>query len=112
MRRRYIDDSRHGFFSRSSDYNSFVIERLRNDFSADEKLGYVYVPLSAPPNDYYGGTRPGDDLFFDSLVALDAKTGKRVWHFQTVHHDLWDYDIPTPPMLADIKVNGRLRKAA
>jgi glucose dehydrogenase len=83
-----------------------------NGFSADEQLGYIYVPLSAPPNDYYGGTRPGDDLFSDSLVALDAKTGKRVWHFQTVHHDLWDYDIPTPPMLADIKVNGRLRKAA
>ena len=83
-----------------------------NGFSADKQLGYVYVPLSAPPNDYYGGVRPGDDLFSDSLVALDAKTGKRVWHFQTVHHDLWDYDIPTPPMLADIKVNGRLRKAA
>jgi quinoprotein glucose dehydrogenase len=83
-----------------------------NGFSADEQLGYVYVPLSAPPNDYYGGIRPGDDLFSDSLVALDAKTGKRVWHFQTVHHDLWDYDIPTPPMLADVKVNGRLRKAA
>ncbi len=83
-----------------------------NGFSADRQLGYVYVPLSAPPNDYYGGIRPGDDLFSDSLVALDAKTGKRVWHFQTVHHDLWDYDIPTPPMLADIKVNGRLRKAA
>jgi glucose dehydrogenase len=83
-----------------------------NGFSADKQLGYVYVPLSAPPNDYYGGIRPGDDLFSDSLVALDAKTGRRVWHFQTVHHDLWDYDIPTPPMLADIKVNGRLRKAA
>ena len=83
-----------------------------NGFSADKQLGYVYVPLSAPPNDYYGGIRPGDDFFSDSLVALDAKTGKRVWHFQTVHHDLWDYDIPTPPMLADIKVNGRLRKAA
>ena len=70
------------------------------------------MPLSAPPNDYYGGIRPGDDLFSDSLVAIDAKTGKRVWHFQTVHHDLWDYDIPTPPMLADIKVNGRMHKAA
>jgi quinoprotein glucose dehydrogenase len=83
-----------------------------NGFSADAQLGYVYVPLSAPPNDYYGGVRPGDDLYSDSLVALDARTGKRVWHFQTVHHDLWDYDIPTPPMLADIKVNGRMRKAA
>ncbi len=81
-------------------------------FSADEQLGYVYVPLSAPNNDYYGGARPGGNLYSDSLVALDAKTGKRVWHFQTVHHDLWDYDLPTPPILADIKVNGRMRKAA
>jgi quinoprotein glucose dehydrogenase len=81
-------------------------------FSADEKLGYVYVPLSAPSNDYYGGARPGNDLYSDSLVALDAKTGKQVWHYQIVHHDLWDYDLPTPPMLADIKVNGHMRKAA
>ena len=81
-------------------------------FSADEQLGYVYVPLSAPSNDYYGGVRPGNDLYSDSLVALDVKTGKRVWHYQIVHHDLWDYDLPSPPMLADIKVNGRMRKAA
>jgi quinoprotein glucose dehydrogenase len=81
-------------------------------FSADDKLGYVYVPLSAPANDYYGVARPGNNLYSDSLVALDAKTGKKVWHFQTVHHDLWDYDLPTPPILADIKVNGRMRKAA
>ena len=81
-------------------------------FSADEQLGYVYVPLSAPSNDYYGGARPGNDLYSDSLVALDAKTGKKVWHYQLVHHDLWDYDLPAPPMLADIKVNGRMRKAA
>jgi len=83
-----------------------------NGFSADEKLGYVYVPLSAPTNDYFGGRRPGNNLYSDSLVALDVKTGKPVWHFQTVHHDLWDYDVPTPPMLADIKVNGQVRKAA
>jgi quinoprotein glucose dehydrogenase len=81
-------------------------------FSGDDKLGYVYVPLSAPTNDNYGGLRPGDNLYGDSLVAIDVKTGKKVWHFQTVHHDLWDYDIPAPPILADIKVNGRLRKAA
>jgi quinoprotein glucose dehydrogenase len=81
-------------------------------FSADEELGYVYLPLSAPPSDYDGRARPGDNLYSDSLVALDVKTGKKVWHYQTVHHDLWDYDLPTPPMLADIKVNGRTRKAA
>lgn len=81
-------------------------------FSADEQLGYVYLPLSAPPSDYDGRGRPGDNLYSDSLVALDVKTGRKVWHFQTVHHDLWDYDLPTPPMLADIMVNGRRRKAA
>jgi quinoprotein glucose dehydrogenase len=81
-------------------------------FSADEELGYVYLPLSAPPSDYDGRARPGDNLYSDSLVALDVKTGKKVWHYQTVHHDLWDYDLPTPPMLANIKVNGRVRKAA
>ncbi|MBN8817555.1 MAG: PQQ-binding-like beta-propeller repeat protein [Sphingomonas sp.] len=83
-----------------------------NGFSADEQLGYVYAPLSAPPSDYDGRLRPGDNLYSDSLVAIDVKTGKKVWHFQTVHHDLWDYDLPTPPILADIKVNGRMRKAA
>lgn len=81
-------------------------------FSADEQLGYVYVPLSAPPNDYYGGARPGSALYSDSLVALDARTGRKVWHYQVVHHDLWDYDLTTPPMLADIKVNGHVHKAA
>ena len=83
-----------------------------NGFSADEQLGYVYAPLSAPPSDYDGRLRPGDNLYSDSLVAIDVTTGKKVWHFQTVHHDLWDYDLPTPPILADIKVNGRMRKAA
>ena len=81
-------------------------------FTADEKLGYVYLPLSAPANDYYGVARPGDNLYSDSLVALDARTGRKIWHYQTVHHDLWDYDLPTPPMLADIMVNGRKRQAA
>ena len=75
--------------------------------SADEELGYVYLPLSSAANDWYGGHRPGDNLFSDSLVCLDAKTGKRVWHFQMVHHDLWDYDNPAAPMLADITVDGR-----
>ena len=75
--------------------------------SADERLGYVYVPLSAPSVSYYGGWRPGNNLYSDSLVALNAKTGKLVWHFQMVHHDLWDYDTVGPPVLADITVNGR-----
>ncbi|MBI3264948.1 MAG: PQQ-binding-like beta-propeller repeat protein [Acidobacteria bacterium] len=74
--------------------------------AADEDLGYVYVPLSAPTASVYGGHRPGDNLFSDTLVALDAKTGTRVWHFQMVHHDLWEYDTVGPPTLGDITVDG------
>ncbi len=74
--------------------------------SADEELGYVYLPLSTPTNDWYGGQRLGDGLFAESLVCLDATTGKRVWHFQTVHHGVWDYDLPGAPVLCDIKVDG------
>ena len=79
--------------------------------SADPELGYVYLPLSSPTNDYYGGHRLGDNLFSDSLVCVDASTGKRVWHFQTVHHDVWDYDLPAAPILGDITVDGRRIKA-
>ena len=79
--------------------------------SADEELGYVYLPLSTPTSDYYGGHRPGDNLFAESLVCLDARTGERVWHFQAVHHGLWDYDFPAAPNLIDITVDGREIKA-
>jgi quinoprotein glucose dehydrogenase len=79
--------------------------------SADEELGYVYLPFGAATNDYYGGHRPGDNLFANSLVCLNAKTGERVWHFQTVHHDLWDYDIPCAPNLVDVVVDGKAIKA-
>jgi quinoprotein glucose dehydrogenase len=75
--------------------------------SADPERGLVYVPTDAPTNDVYGGFRPGDNLFGSSIVALDARTGERVWHFQTVHHDVWDYDAPVPPMLVDLTVDGR-----
>ena len=75
--------------------------------SADEDLGYVYIPLGTPTNDWYGGHRLGDNLFAESLLCLEAKTGKRVWHFQTVHHGVWDYDLPAAPVLCSIKVNGR-----
>jgi quinoprotein glucose dehydrogenase len=78
---------------------------------ADEELGYVYLPTEEATGDYYGGTRPGDNLYAESIVALDAATGKRVWHFQTLHHGIWDYDLPAPPVLADITVNGRPIKA-
>jgi len=79
--------------------------------SADEELGYVYLPLTAPTASYYGGWRPGDNLYSNSLIALDAKTGRLVWHFQMVHHDIWEYDNVGPPILADLKVDGRRVKA-
>jgi glucose dehydrogenase/imidazolonepropionase-like amidohydrolase len=71
-------------------------------FTLDTARGLVYLPVSTPSNDYYGGARKGDNLFAESLVCLDARTGKRVWHFQTVHHGLWDYDLPAPPLLATV----------
>ena len=79
--------------------------------SADEQLGYVYIPLTAPTAAYFGGFRPGDNLFSNALVALDAKTGRRIWHFQMVHHDLWEYDTVGPATLGDITVDGRRIKA-
>jgi len=75
--------------------------------SADEELGLVYVPTEAPTNDAYGGHRPGDNLFGNSVLALDLKTGRRVWYFQTSHHDIWDWDVPCAPVLVDIVVEGR-----
>ena len=80
-------------------------------FSADEELGLVYMPLSSSTNDMYGGHRVGDDLFSQSLVAVNAETGERVWHYQTVHHGLWDYDLPAAPILMDITVLDRAIQA-
>ncbi len=79
--------------------------------SADPELGYVYVPTGTPTNDWYGGHRPGDNLFAESIVCLDAKTGERVWHFQFVHHGLWDYDATAAPLLLDLVVDGRAVRA-
>jgi quinoprotein glucose dehydrogenase len=79
--------------------------------SADEELGYIYLPVSTPTNDYYGGHRVGDGLYGESLVCLEAATGKKVWHYQLVHHGLWDYDLPAAPNLVDITVNGERIKA-
>jgi quinoprotein glucose dehydrogenase len=73
----------------------------------DEERGLLYVPVGTPSNDYYGGRRKGDNLFAESIVCLNARTGERVWHFQAVHHGLWDYDLASPPTLADIEVEGR-----
>lgn len=79
-------------------------------YSADPELGLVYIPVGMPLMDEYGGHRPGDNLFGNSLVALDVKTGTRRWHFQMVHHDIWDYDTPIAPNLMDVVIDGRMRK--
>jgi len=79
--------------------------------SVDEELGLVYLPVESPTSDFYGGHRPGNNLFGESLVCVDLKTGKRKWHFQVVHHPIWDYDLSSAPLLADINVNGQTIKA-
>lgn len=79
-------------------------------YSADPDLGLVYIPVGMPLMDEYGGHRPGNNLYGNSIVALDAKTGVRKWHFQMVHHDIWDYDTPMSPNLLDVTVDGRKRK--
>lgn len=76
-------------------------------FTADTARGLVYLPVSTPSNDWYGGRRKGDNLFAESIVCLDARTGRRVWHYQLVHHGLWDYDPPAPPNLVTIRPGGR-----
>jgi len=79
--------------------------------SVDEELGLVYLPVELPTGDIYGGHRPGNGLFGETLVAVDLKTGQRKWHYQLVHHGIWDFDIPCAPMLIDITINGRSIKA-
>ena len=79
--------------------------------SVDDELGYIYLPTGTATSDYYGGHRLGDNLFAESLVALDIETGQRMWHFQAVHHGVWDYDFPAAPTLIDITVDGRPVKA-
>jgi quinoprotein glucose dehydrogenase len=78
--------------------------------SFDPETGYVFVPTEAPTGDFYGGHRPGSNLFSTSLLVLDSRTGERIWHFQTVHHDIWDMDNPAAPILADIVIEGQPRK--
>jgi len=79
--------------------------------TVDEELGLVYLPVEDPTSDFYGGHRPGNNLFGDSLVCVDLKTGQRKWHFQIAHHPIWDYDLSSAPLLADITVNGKAIKA-
>jgi len=82
-----------------------------NQISVDEDLGLAYLPVETPTSDFYGGHRPGNNLFADSIVAVDLKTGQRKWHYQLVHHSLWNFDVSAAPILADITVNGRPVKA-
>src|SRR5215468_9147522 len=82
-----------------------------NQISIDEDLGLAYLPVETPTSDFYGGHRPGNNLFADSIVAVDLKTGQRKWHYQLVHHSLWNFDVSAAPILADITVNGRPVKA-
>jgi glucose dehydrogenase len=79
-------------------------------FSVDEELGMAYLPIEMPTGDYFGGHRPGNNLFSETLVAVDLQTGRRIWHFQMVHHGIWDYDAPCAPILADVTVGGQPRK--
>src|SRR5215469_3937902 len=79
--------------------------------TADEQLGYVYIPLSAPTASHYGGHRPGKNLYSDSIICLDVKNGKLVWYYQLIHHDLWEYDSATPPVLANLNVDGKRIRA-
>jgi quinoprotein glucose dehydrogenase len=79
--------------------------------SADPQLGYVYLNIESATNDVYGGHRPGNNLFSDSIVCLDIKTGKMIWYQQLVHHDIWDYDLPPAPILIDLNVDGKTVRA-
>jgi quinoprotein glucose dehydrogenase len=79
--------------------------------TVDEELGIAYLPVEIPTGDYFGGHRPGNNLFSESLVAVDLQTGKRIWHYQFVHHGIWDYDVPCAPILVDITVAGKPIKA-
>jgi quinoprotein glucose dehydrogenase len=78
--------------------------------TVDEELGLVYLPVETPSSDYYGGHRPGNNLFAESLVCVDLKTGQRKWHFQFVHHPIWNFDMSSAPLLADVTIDGKPRK--
>jgi quinoprotein glucose dehydrogenase len=84
---------------------------LWTQMTVDEKLGLAYLPVESPTGDYYGGHRPGNDLFGETLVCVDLKTGRRRWHYQLVHHPLWDMDISSAPLLVDITIDGKAIKA-
>src|SRR6266403_1040703 len=82
-----------------------------SQIAVDEELGLVYLPVETPSSDFYGASRPGNNLFGDTIVCVDLKTGQRKWHFQLVHHPIWDYDMSSAPILLDANVNSKLIKA-
>ena len=92
-------------------WQTFGQANVWSAMSADDELGYVYLPVSSTTHNHYGGERPGANLFSQTLVCLKATTGERVWHYQLIHHGLWNYDPPAPPVLADIEVEGKAIKA-
>ena len=102
--RRRIPAPRRGRTNRGEDT---ATRNVWAPMALDEARGLLYLPTTTPSSDYYGGKRPGANLFAESLVCLDANTGKMKWYFQTVHHGLWDWDIPAPPNLVTITVDGR-----
>ena len=78
--------------------------------AVDEELGLAYLPVETPSSDFYGGLRPGNNLFAESIVAIEYKTGRRKWHFQLVHHPIWNMDVAAAPMLVDLTVDGPARQ--
>src|SRR6185503_15261058 len=78
-----------------------------NQIAVDQELGLAYLPVETPSSDFYGGLRPGNNLFAESIVAIDYKTGRRRWHFQLVHHPIWNMDIAAAPILVDLNVGGQ-----
>src|ERR1700730_8561928 len=101
-----------GYDTCRNDYADYTGNtRVWGQISVDPQLGMAFIPVELPTGDYYGGHRPGNGLFGESVLAVDLKTGQRKWHYQLVHHGIWDMDIPCAPMLVDITVNGQTVKA-
>ena len=96
----------HDTWPDTEEFNQFGGVHNWSESTVDTELGIVYIPTGTPRYDFYGGNREGDNLFGNSIIALDAETGERIWHFQTVHHDLWDFDLPAAPKLMTITKGG------
>ncbi len=96
---------------KNDSWKDFGAASVWSMMSADPELGYVYLPVESSTNNWWGGDKPGDGLFGETIVCVDAKTGKRIWHFQILHHGVWDYDLPAAPILHDVKKDGKTIKA-